>query len=104
MAHNLAIYFHENSLPPLILWNRTASKLPPQSESIQHAASVKDLCKECDIVLTSLANDEAALAIFSQLFEGAKEKVKGQNQVDGSFAHGNGTIFVRSFLLLIYQH
>jgi len=74
MAFNLAKWLHENGKPALTLWNRTASKLPPTSQTIAHAESARELARTCDVVFTSLANDEAAEAIYTELFEGAKDK------------------------------
>lgn len=91
MSANLSSWLHANSYPPLFLWNRTASKLPSESDSIKHAASIKELAEKCDVVITSLANDEVAKEVFEQLFEGVKSK-----QEKG--AKGN-TYFVESSTL-----
>lgn len=91
MAANLSSWLHANSYPPLVLWTRTASKLPAESDSIKHAASIKELAEKCDVVITSLANDEVAKEVFEQLFEGVKSK-----QEKG--AKGN-TYFVESSTL-----
>ncbi|GAA5874025.1 hypothetical protein JCM5296_001064 [Sporobolomyces johnsonii] len=90
MAHNLAKWLHENSLPALSLYNRTASKLPPASATIKHAESPREMARTCDVVITSLANDEAAKAIYAELFEGAKDK-KASSGEDGE---EKATIFV----------
>ncbi|GAA5913920.1 NAD(P)-dependent oxidoreductase [Sporobolomyces salmoneus] len=74
MALNLAKWLHENGKPALTLWNRTSSKLPPTSQTIAHAQSPRELARTCDVVVTSLANDEAAEQIYAELFEGAKDK------------------------------
>ncbi|ORY72442.1 hypothetical protein BCR35DRAFT_307738 [Leucosporidium creatinivorum] len=91
MSSNLSTWLHENSYPPLLLWNRTASKLPAESDSIAHAASIKELAEKCDVVITSLSNDEVAQEVYGQLFEGVKSK-----QEKG--AKGN-TYFVESSTL-----
>jgi hypothetical protein len=91
MSSNLATWLHSNSLPPLTLWNRTASKLPPVSDSIKHASSLRELARTCDIVITSLANDDAAKEIYAELFEGAKDKAKE--------AEEKNTIFVETSTL-----
>lgn len=72
MAHNLEKFLQSEGLPPLTLWNRSPSKLPPASKTLAHADSLKDLAKDCDVVLTSLAHDEAAREVYKELFEGAK--------------------------------
>ncbi|BGP46971.1 hypothetical protein JCM10450v2_002823 [Rhodotorula kratochvilovae] len=84
MAHNLEKYLHEQGLPALTLYNRTASKLPPVSKTIAHAESPRELAKQCDVVVTSLANDDAARAVYKELFEGAKESAEGTVFVDTS--------------------
>lgn len=90
MSANLAKWLHENGKPALTLWNRTASKLPPASNTIAHAASARELARTCDVVITSLANDEAAQAVYAELFEGARDK-KAQAGQEGQ---GRSTIFV----------
>lgn len=89
MAANLAEWLHQNSMPALTLWNRTASKLPAESESIAHAGSIKELAEKCDIIITSLANDDVANEVYEQLFEGVKAKKQG----------GGNTIFVETSTL-----
>jgi len=84
MAHNLEKFLHDEGLPPLTLWNRTASKLPPPSKTLAHAESLEDLAKQCDVVVTSLANDEAARKVYDELFKGAKASPEGTIFVDTS--------------------
>ncbi|GAA5866312.1 hypothetical protein JCM1840_004081 [Sporobolomyces johnsonii] len=86
IAHNLANWLHENSLPAISLYNRTASKLPPASASIKHAESPRKMARTCDVVITSLANDEAAKAVYA----GAKDK----NAILGEEGEEKATIFV----------
>lgn len=83
MARNLAAYLETENLAPLHVQNRTPSKLPAESAQFKHVQSPKELAKTCDVVVTSLANDEAAKSVYKELFEGAKEKKDGR-----------GTIFV----------
>ncbi|GAA6007662.1 hypothetical protein JCM11491_003916 [Sporobolomyces phaffii] len=90
MAFNLAKWLHDNGKPALTLWNRTASKLPPASKSIAHAESARELARTCDVVITSLANDEAAQAIYAELFEGARDKKAAW----GEAGEERATIFV----------
>lgn len=93
MAVNLAKWLKENGLPALQVYNRTASKMPPEDDSIKHVKSLKDIALECDIVLTSLASDEAAESVFDELFQGAKAKEpKGEGFKEGK--QGRSTIFV----------
>ncbi|GAA6034441.1 hypothetical protein JCM8097_002726 [Rhodosporidiobolus ruineniae] len=86
MSLNLAKHLAEKNLPPLLVWNRTSSKLPAASSSLQHAKSVSDIGAQCDVVLTSLANDEVAQEIYADLFKAAKERKKTNG--------GRGTIFI----------
>ncbi|GAA6059818.1 hypothetical protein JCM10212_003730 [Sporobolomyces blumeae] len=90
MALNLAKWLHENGKPPLALYNRTASKLPPVSDSIAHADSPRELARTCDVVFTSLAHDEAARSIYAELFAGAKDK----KATKGDEGQVRATIFV----------
>lgn len=87
MAQNLGKYLHSHSHPALTVYNRTPSKLPPVSSSLQHADSAFNLALQCDIIITSLASDEAVQEVYQELFRGAKEK---------SEKEGKGTIFVES--------
>ncbi|GAA5919417.1 hypothetical protein JCM6882_006015 [Rhodosporidiobolus microsporus] len=85
MASNLATHLAASSLPPLLVWNRTPSKLPHASSAIEHAVSLPGLAERCDVVFTSLLNDEAAKGVYSALFKGIK------NEEDG---RGRETVFV----------
>ncbi|GAA5961463.1 hypothetical protein JCM8115_003458 [Rhodotorula mucilaginosa] len=86
MADNLAKHLAslEHDHPPLLLFNRTHSKLPPKSDSVQHADSARQLAERCDVVVTSLANDQAVQAVYAELYEGAK--IRGKQ--------GKATIFI----------
>ncbi|GAA5861450.1 hypothetical protein JCM8547_006131 [Rhodosporidiobolus lusitaniae] len=74
MAVNLAEHLAKESLPALLVFNRTTSKLPSASSSLVHASSVSEIGNKSDIVLTSLGNDDAAKAVYKDLFAAAKEK------------------------------
>ncbi|BGP69263.1 hypothetical protein NBRC10513v2_002606 [Rhodotorula toruloides] len=78
MARNLAAYLETESLAPLHVYNRTASKLPAESAQFKHVQSAKELARTCDVIVTSLAHDEAAKTVYKELFEGAKEKKDGR--------------------------
>lgn len=86
MADNLAKHLAaaQQQHPPLLLFNRTRSKLPPKSDSVQHADSAKQLAECCDVVVTSLADDQAVQAVYAELYEGAK--IRGKQ--------GKSTIFI----------
>ncbi|GAA5837134.1 hypothetical protein JCM11251_005263 [Rhodosporidiobolus azoricus] len=86
MAENLAAHLSKESLPALLVYNRTSSKLPEASSSLLHAKSLREVGEKADIVLSSLGSDEAAKAVYKDLFEAAKERKKSQG--------GKGTIFV----------
>ncbi|GAA6052053.1 hypothetical protein JCM3770_002342 [Rhodotorula araucariae] len=91
MAHNLARYLEQQRLPALTLWNRSADKLPPASDSIQHAPSPRALATHCDVVITSLANDDAARAVYQDLFAGAADSPDGTVFVDTSTLYPSTT-------------
>lgn len=75
MATNLAAHLKTEGLPRLIIHNRTAARLlDPQEHHVEHAASPKALALQCDIVISSLANDDAARSVYAELFAGADEK------------------------------
>ena len=74
MARNLANYraTHLEQQPPLLVWNRSKDK----SEKLLHelgdgkvaiAESVVDVATKCDIVLTSLANDEVVKSVYKEI-------------------------------------
>ncbi|GAA6008443.1 hypothetical protein JCM10207_007111 [Rhodosporidiobolus poonsookiae] len=85
MAENLAKHLSEQSLPPLLVWNRSSAKLPESSASVKHADSLA-AAAQADVVITSLANDEAAKEVYAELFKAAKEKKHAEG--------GKATIFV----------
>lgn len=71
MARNLARSRHSHPLgsPPLLVYNRTKGKseallneLGP--ERVRVAESVEQLATECDIIITSLSNDEAIKLVY----------------------------------------
>ncbi|GAA5986907.1 hypothetical protein JCM11641_006588 [Rhodosporidiobolus odoratus] len=74
MAENLAKFLALESLSPLLAYNRTTSKLPEASSSLTHAESAAEVAQKCDVVITSLSNDEAAKTVYKELFEAAKER------------------------------
>jgi 3-hydroxyisobutyrate dehydrogenase-like beta-hydroxyacid dehydrogenase len=53
MAANLQNYLSKESYPPLIVYNRTASRADPLKElGVMGAASVEDAVSEADIVFS----------------------------------------------------
>ncbi|KAM0747282.1 NAD(P)-binding protein [Meredithblackwellia eburnea MCA 4105] len=87
MLLNLSHFLTQHSLPPLIVHNRTLSRLPPASDSLVHASSAKQLAIKCDIVFTSLADDKAVQSVFEELLDGAREKTANG---------GKGVVFVET--------
>ncbi|KAL8287133.1 hypothetical protein RQP46_003585 [Phenoliferia psychrophenolica] len=81
MITNLSTFLAEHDCPPLVLYNRTMSKLPAASKSIAHAESPADLVARCDVIFSSLADDGAVKDVFGKLFEAAKEKKGGKGVV-----------------------
>ncbi|KAI5475377.1 phosphogluconate dehydrogenase (decarboxylating) [Pseudohyphozyma bogoriensis] len=90
MAENLAAWLKDNDLPALTVWNRTESKMPPESASLKHAKSLKDLALTCDFVITSFASDEVVVQAYEELFAGAKEKLEKEGK------GGSGTVFIET--------
>ncbi|RKP12764.1 NAD binding domain of 6-phosphogluconate dehydrogenase-domain-containing protein [Piptocephalis cylindrospora] len=57
------------SIPPLTVYNRTASKCEELVElGAKATTSIQDLVEHCDIILTSLSNDAAVQAVYAELF------------------------------------
>jgi 3-hydroxyisobutyrate dehydrogenase-like beta-hydroxyacid dehydrogenase len=76
MAQNLAMRGPQNlyGLPPPMLWNRTLSKAHDLVKEVGNglavvAENLEDLVKECDIIITNLANDDVSIAIYRQFAE-----------------------------------
>lgn len=76
MARNLATRGPQNlhGLPPPMLWNRTPSKAHDLAKEVGNglavvAESIEELVKECDIIITNLANDDVSRAIYQQFAE-----------------------------------
>jgi 3-hydroxyisobutyrate dehydrogenase-like beta-hydroxyacid dehydrogenase len=80
MALNLAqsLAKQDLPLPPLMVYNRTASKAEELAESSQGLIKVcKDLVELgqcCDLIFTSLANDAAAESVYAQLVQGEEKR------------------------------
>lgn len=80
MALNLAqsLAKQDLPLPPLMVYNRTATKAEELAESSQGLIKVcKDLVELgqcCDLIFTSLANDAAAESVYAQLVQGEEKR------------------------------
>lgn len=81
MSEALAEWLSTEGFSALLLWNRTASKLPAKSKSVKHAESPEALAEQCDVVFTSLATDEAAKSVYERLFVGAKKRAETGKRV-----------------------
>ncbi|CAO1626497.1 unnamed protein product [Sympodiomycopsis kandeliae] len=84
MGYNMAKNLAENlskqhgNLPSLIVYNRTTSKAENLlkevgDDKIQIVKDLKQVGKMCDVVFTSLSNDEAAREVYDQLLQGQEE-------------------------------
>lgn len=93
MALNLAKHISSLSppLPPLKIWNRTSSKakdLEAKSEgTIKAEDDLATIGRECNIVFTSLSNDEAAKDVFTQLIKAEEQEVGTDKQKRQSLEH-----------------
>ncbi|GFZ43010.1 hypothetical protein JCM24511_00728 [Saitozyma sp. JCM 24511] len=103
MATNLARNIQEKGGPPLIVYNRSETKL---NEFKTYAAGkelnegaykvvydLHEIGKTADIVLTSLGSDEAVEEVIGDLFKGQEDQ---QGKGDGILPGGRGrsTIFI----------
>lgn len=72
MAKNLATSQHPHTGPhPLLVWNRSRAKSEQLQQElgkdkIRIADTPEQVAKECDVVLTSLANDAIVKSIYAQ--------------------------------------
>lgn len=77
MAINLANALNGQGAPKLKVWNRTSSKIEEVvSESNGSAESVKEVEEigaTCNVIFSSLANDEVVKAVYKQLFDSVKK-------------------------------
>ena len=73
MAKNLAKSRHGQ--PPLLVWNRTKSKAEELfkevgADKVQIADDLAEVARDCDIIVTNLANDTVVKSVFLE-FEAA---------------------------------
>lgn len=73
MARNLAKHrtSHPEGSPPLLVWNRTASKaeklVAELGESTIHVAqNPGEIAAQCDIIITSLSSDEVVKSTYQE--------------------------------------
>ncbi|GLB35793.1 putative NAD-P-binding protein [Lyophyllum shimeji] len=75
MAHNLAN--HRASVSPLLVWNRTIEKSEKllnalSKDKIRIARDLAQVARECDVIITSLANDDVVKSVYEQFLETLK--------------------------------
>ena len=73
MARNLATHrsSHPAGAPPLLVYNRTKAKAEGLlkelgGDKVKIAENAAEVARECDIIITSLANDSAVKAIYEE--------------------------------------
>ncbi|KAF7343190.1 NAD(P)-binding protein [Mycena venus] len=73
MARNLAKYraTHVHNSPPVLVWNRSSAKgqkllAELGADKIRVTESLDQVATECDIIFTSLTNDEAVKSVYQQ--------------------------------------
>jgi len=78
MAANLSAWLESEGFPKLIVWNRTSSKADKfaSENPAVVAQSLEEVAEKCDVVIASLANDTAADAVYTKLFEAKKGAAK----------------------------
>ena len=94
MATNLAKGLRESmdpKLPPLLIYNRTASKAQKLAEELKDMVevvdSVEEIGKRAQYVFTSLSNDQAAEEVYRKLCKG-EEEARGKNKHErGNASH-----------------
>ncbi|KAJ7879289.1 NAD-P-binding protein [Mycena olivaceomarginata] len=88
MARNLARYraTHVHNSPPMLVWNRSSvkgEKLLAElgQDKIRVARSLDQVATECDMIFTSLANDEAVKSVYQQFAETLKNVPPQRNKI-----------------------
>ena len=71
MARNLARHMRSSGMPPLTVYNRTKSKCEELqrevgADSVTIAEDLGEVAKSCDVILTSLSNDTAVQAVYTE--------------------------------------
>ncbi len=72
MARNLANHNAEQSgSPPLLVWNRSSEKAESLvklvgSNKARVAKDLAEIVQLCDIIITSLANDQVVKSVYQQ--------------------------------------
>ncbi|WVF71494.1 hypothetical protein IAT40_006300 [Kwoniella sp. CBS 6097] len=92
IARNLIKYINANQLQPLTVWNRSKEKydsLKSDNPEGFYAENLADVVERCDLVFTSLINDQAAQEVYGELFKAA-EKRRASSKADEE----GGVIFV----------
>ncbi|WVQ99436.1 hypothetical protein IAU59_006571 [Kwoniella sp. CBS 9459] len=92
IARNLIKYISANNLQPLSVWNRSKEKyesLKNVNPDGHNAEDLSEVVERCDLVFTSLINDQAAQEVYGALFKAAEKRRTGAIQ-EGD----RGVIFV----------
>ncbi|KAN0064797.1 hypothetical protein ACQY0O_001854 [Thecaphora frezii] len=103
MALNLAKHIATLNppLPPLLVFNRTASKAQELAKSsdglIRAVGSAAEIAHRCELIFTSLSNDAAVEEIYEELLKG-EEKRLGHSAQE-RISSGMTTIFVETSTL-----
>jgi len=90
MARNLAQFRRKAGLiPPLLIWNRTKAKSEKLQkelgeDAIQIAENPAQLARECDVVISNLANDTVVKEIYTEFAQTLKEILKSKIFVETS--------------------
>lgn len=105
MALNLAKNVAAQGLPPLLVYNRTASKAETvraeaDEGTVQVASDLKALARSCDVVFTSLSSDAAARAVYAELLAGEEER-NGPKEQRSAGAGLKRVIFVDTSTLYV---
>lgn len=103
MAANIAKHMREMSspLPPLLVYNRTVSKAQDLEKElnglVKAVDSVEQIGTRCDLIFTSLSNDEAAEEIYEALIQ-AEEKRVGKHLQERNSSNFS-TLFIETSTL-----
>jgi len=75
MSQNLHKHLTSQSLPPLIVHNRTASRADTiVAQGAIFESDLSRLSQRCDVIFTSLSNDDAVLAVHDALVKGLGDR------------------------------
>ncbi|KAF9451414.1 NAD(P)-binding protein [Macrolepiota fuliginosa MF-IS2] len=88
MARNMASRGRANfpDLPPILVWNRTDDKAKHLlgevgQDNASIAQSPEQIANECDVIITSLANDDVVKAIYQRIAKTLRNNPPAQERV-----------------------